>query len=183
MAHFVVKQVVLGAEIERARQAAELELAHIAPAPLGEREAKRLRHLRRQQRQVFVDQLLLQRHGGGGDQHPGIARQGQRDGRRAVGQRLAYTGAGLDHRDGAGGRVLALLGLAQFGFAEGAGHGFGHLPLTGPVAETVSGRDDGVKGSQRLAGKFGGIGHVPSVARSVGLELPPNALIISTRWS
>ncbi len=71
----VVGQIVLAAAA--AGQALQLELADIAPAPLGQGEGKGLLHARGKLRQILVYQLLLQRHGGGGDQHPRAARQRQ----------------------------------------------------------------------------------------------------------
>ncbi|MNV74645.1 hypothetical protein D3C71_1678840 [compost metagenome] len=142
---FLGKQVVVALAfclgLTRARQPVELELAHIAPAPLGQRKFERLRHQRGQRGQVFVDQLLLQRHGGGRDQHPRAARQRQRNGRGAIRQRLAYARARLDDCDGARGRRLTalLIHLAQRGAAERARHLLGHQPLAGAAAKTLGG--------------------------------------------
>ena len=120
--------IVLAVRLARAGQPVELELAHIAPTPLGQRKLERLRHARGQRRQVFVDQLLLQRHRGGRDQHPRAACQRQRNGGRAIRQRLAHPRARLDHGNGARGRGLAALfiHLAQRGRAERARHLLGH---------------------------------------------------------
>ena len=68
----VVEQFFDGAAV--AGQALQLDLADKTPTPLGQRKAKRLGHLRRQGGQVLVDELLLERHGGGGDQHAALAR-------------------------------------------------------------------------------------------------------------
>jgi hypothetical protein len=158
----VLEEVVV--PISRAaRHAVELELADVATTPLGQRKAKRLGHLRRQGGQVLVDELLLERHGGGGDQHPRVARQRQRDGRRAVGQRLAHAGAGLDHGDRAHRLGRVVVRLAQRGLGKSAGHLFGHLALAGAVAKADIGRDDGIECLQGVGGERGQ-GHGPSVA-------------------
>jgi hypothetical protein len=87
----------------RRREPVELELAHVAPAPLGERKFEGLRQARGQRRQILVHELLLQRHRGRGDQHARVARQRQRHRRRAIRERLAHARARLDHGDRTGG--------------------------------------------------------------------------------
>jgi hypothetical protein len=87
----------------RRREPVELELAHVAPAPLGERELEGLRQARGQRGQVLVHELLLQRHRGRGDQHARVARQRQRHRRRAIRERLAHARTRLDHGDRTGG--------------------------------------------------------------------------------
>ena len=140
---FLGEQVILGipgsiaiAPVTAGGPAVELELADIAPTPLGQRKAERLRQAARQRRQVLGDQLLLQRDGGGRDHHARVARQRQRDRRHAVGQRLADPGAGLDHRDRAlrlerlDQAILVLGRLAEIGLAEGQRDLLGHQALT-----------------------------------------------------
>ena len=153
---FLGKQVVfaLFLRLAMACEAVELELAHIAPAPLGQRKFEGLRHQRGQCGQVFVDQLLLQRHRGGRDQHPRAPRQRQRNGGCAIRQRLAHARARLDDGDGARGRGLAtfFVHLAQRGPAEGARHLLGHQPLPGAAAKPFGGADHRIK---RLQGRLG----------------------------
>ena len=151
-----------------AGQPRQLELADIAPAPLGQREAERLRQQRGQGRQVLGDQLLLQRDGGGGDDDARVARQRQRDGGRAVGERLAHAGAGLDHGDGAhrvggiGGVAvgvgLRLLELAQCRRGQRGGHPLGHAPLAVAAPQAAAGAHRVVEGLQRGRGQRGGGG-------------------------
>ena len=165
-----------------AGQAFELQLADVTPAPLGKREAERLWQQRGERRQVFVDQLLLQRDGGGGDHHAGIARQGERDGGGAVSQRFADAGAGLDHGDGAHRLVVALdvmavvmpvagvgasnvrlLRLVQIpglfrlperGGAERVRHLFGHAPLALAATKPLARLNDPIERLQGGRGPF-----------------------------
>jgi len=122
----------------------QLELADVASAPLGQGKAEGLRQALGQRGQVFVNQLLLQRHGGCGDHHTRVARQRQHDGGHAVGQRLAHARTGLDDGNGTrrfqrlDGAVLVLGGLAQVGLGEGAGHLFGHQALARARAQAAA---------------------------------------------
>ena len=150
-----------------AGQAFELELAHVAPAPLGQGEGKGLGHVPGQRGQVLVHQLLLQRHRGGGDQHARAARQRHGDGGHAVGQRLAHARARLHHGDGALGR-LAALGLAQRGLAEGVRHLRGHAALARTRAKAGAGLHHSVELLQGLIGPGGGIHRKGSVAQGAG---------------
>ena len=153
---FLGKQVVFALffRLAMACEAVELELAHIAPAPFGQRKFEGLRHQRGQCGQVFVDQLLLQCHRGGRDQHPRAPRQRQRNGGCAIRQRLAHARARLDDGDGARGRGLAafFVHLAQRGAAERARHLLGHQPLPGAAAKPFGGADHRIK---RLQGRLG----------------------------
>ncbi|MNQ40445.1 hypothetical protein D3C85_540970 [compost metagenome] len=123
------------------QQHVELGQAEVTPAPLGQGEAEVEAAVADQVRQVLVDDLLLQRHGGRGD-HQALAgglRRG--NGGQAIGHRLAGTGARLHrhhsrialavplivHRDGAQGlghlgdhQALAITGLEPLGFEETA---------------------------------------------------------------
>ena len=67
--------------------------AQIVRAPLEQRDARRHADGARHQRQVLVEQLVLQRARAGGDEH---ALAGQQR-RHQVGEGLAGAGAGLDH--------------------------------------------------------------------------------------
>ena len=67
-------------------QTLQLELADKTPASLGQRKFERAGQLLRQRWQIFVDQLLLQCHGGGGNQHPCSARQRHGNRRCAIRQ-------------------------------------------------------------------------------------------------
>ena len=126
-------------------QALELEFAHVAPAPLGQGEGKGLGHLRSQRGQVFVHQLLLQRHGGGGNQHPRAPCQRHMDGGYAVGQRFTHPRARLDDGQRPLRRTLALGHFAQLGALKSLGHQRGHLLLPGPGPKACRGLHDGVK--------------------------------------
>ncbi len=135
-----------------AGQALQLELAHVAPPPLGQGEAHRLAQVRHEGRQVLVHQLLLQRHGGRGDQHPRAARQRHGNRRSAVGQRLAHARAGLDDGDGARGLGILVLGLAQLGGGEGLRHLLGHAPLAFARAKAGGGLHHRLEAVQGLVG-------------------------------
>ena len=139
-----------------AGQALQLELAHVAPAPLGQRELEGLLHACGQGGQVLVHQLLLQRHGGGGDQHPRAARQRHRDRGHAVGQRLAHARAGLHHGNRALGQGIVVLQLAQLRLAEGLGHLLGHAPLALAHAKAGRGLDHRLERLQGLGGPLCG---------------------------
>ncbi len=156
------EQVVLRQIVALARaaagQALQLELADIAPAPLGQREGKGLVHARRQRRQILVHQLLLQRHGGGGDQHPRAARQRHGHGRHAIGQRLAHARAGLHHGNGASGRLVLIVRLAQLRLGKSLRHLLGHAPLALAQAKALGGLHHGLEGLQGLIGPLLG-GH------------------------
>ena len=95
----------------RASQAVQLDLADIAPTALGQRKDKGLVHGGGQCGQILAHQLLLQGHGGGGNQHARLALQCHADGGAEVGRALAHTGTGLDHGNGLVGRGA----LAQVG--------------------------------------------------------------------
>ena len=110
--------------------------------------------------QVFVYQLLLQRHGGGGDHHPRAPLQGHGNGRGAVSQGFAHAGARLDDGDrgghrSVGGAVFALGGFAQVGVGKGVGHLGGHLPLASAGPQMGLGGDHVVKGLEGVRGPCG----------------------------
>ena len=74
-------------------------LAAVALAPLDQHEAKRQLAVAVVEGEVLVDQLLLQRHGGGGDHQLLLGEPCYRDGTLGIGERLADAGAGFGHQD------------------------------------------------------------------------------------
>ena len=148
--------IVLGVRLAGACQALELELAHIAPTPLGQHEPEGLLHLRGKPGQVLVHQLLLQCHGGGGDQHARAARQRNGNGRCAIGQRLAHARARLDDGNGALWLALFLVRFAQLRLAEGARHLLGHAALPRAATEPLGGLHHRIKRLQARLGPFCG---------------------------
>ena len=90
--------------------------AQVAAAALEQRGAQRQAQRVAQVRQVAAKQLVLQRLGGGGDQHP-LARQQRR---HQVGEGLAHAGGSFHHQ-----RAADL---------DAAGHGEGHGQLALPGA-------------------------------------------------
>ncbi len=87
-----------GLRVAFLEQHVELGQAHVAPAPLGQRETEIQPAVAHQVRQVLVDDLLLQGDGGRGDHQALAGRLRRRDGGQAVSDGLAGTGAGF-HRD------------------------------------------------------------------------------------
>ena len=78
------------------QQYVELGQAHVAATALGQGEGKAQAAVAHQVGQVFVDNLLLQRDGSGGDHQALASSLGRRDRSQAVGHGLAGTGTGLD---------------------------------------------------------------------------------------
>ena len=81
------------------QQHVELGQAHIAATALGQGEGEVQAAVAHQVGQVFVDDLLLQGDGGGGDHQALAGGLGGGNRRQAVGHGLAGTGAGLDGHD------------------------------------------------------------------------------------
>jgi len=176
----VLVQILVGGGViaprsPQASQAAlQLELAHVAAAALGQGVAYGLFELRHQGRQVFVHQLLLQGHGGGADEHARVALERQRQRRRAVGERFAHPGAGLD--DGQGplrlhpGQSLRGLQRPQIGLTEGLRHLFGHQALPRPRPQPLVALQQPVVAGQRLLRQFGFIHKQQSVAQAQNVQ-------------
>ena len=80
-------------------RALQMVVAHIVRAPLEQRHRHRRLQRIAHHRQVFLEQLVLQVLGAGGDDH--LAAREQRG--HQIGEGLAGAGAGLDHQD----RVVA----------------------------------------------------------------------------
>ena len=150
---FFFKQVFVHAA--HAHQAFQLELAHIAAPALGQCVGKRLVHGRRQRGQVFLRQLLLQRHGGGGYQHPCLALQRHGNRRAGVGRRLAHASARLDD----GNRLGRVVALAQISARQRVGHALGHGVLARARAKARCAAHHALKSGQGVLGE-GGQGRV-----------------------
>ncbi len=73
--------------------------AAVALASLDQHETKRQLAVAMIEGEVFVDQLLLQRHCGGGDHQLLLSKASHRDGPLSIGEGLADTGAGFGHQD------------------------------------------------------------------------------------
>ena len=157
---FFFKQVFV--HTAHAHQALQLELAHIAAPALGQRIGKRLVHGRSQRGQVFLHELLLQRHGGRRYQHPGFALQRHGDCRAGVGGRLAHARAGLDD----GNRLGRVVALAQVGAAQGVGHALRHGVLAGARAKARGVAHHMLKSGQGVLGKRGQGGFRSQTGRS-----------------
>ena len=134
-----------------AHQALELELAHIAAPALGQRIRKRLVHGCGQRGQVFLHKLLLQRHGGGRYQYPGLALQRHGYRRAGIGRGLAHAGARLDD----GNCFRRVVALAQVGAAQGVGHALRHGVLAGARAKARGVAHHVLKSGQGVLGKRG----------------------------
>lgn len=148
----IAQQIVHAVLRIAAGETLQLELADKASASLGQGIAKGRGQILGQCRQILVDQLLLQGHGGRGNQHPCAALQCQGNGWGTVGQGFAHTGTCLD--DGHPGirRCLPLFGLAQFGGSQR----FGNQGCHGALA--VAGTQAGGGGNGRIEGRKGQLG-------------------------
>ncbi len=90
-------------------------LAAVTLTPLDQHKAKRQLAVAVVKGEVFVDQLLLQGHGGGGDHQLLLGEPCHRDGALSIGERFADTGSRFGHQDPALFVVLASQGFGDFG--------------------------------------------------------------------
>ena len=167
-----VGKQVIGLLTVGAQQAVQLQATHIPPASLGQCKPEGLRQHCGQGGQVFVDQLLLQGNGGGGNQHTGVARQRQRNGRCAVSHGFANACTRLDDGKGATRRNIVgrintgrrrhgvvaiahgLASAAEIGVCKRLSHPFGHLPLTRPAQKALLSSYRQVKCGHGLTHKY-----------------------------
>lgn len=89
-----------GLRVAFLQQHVELGQAHIAPTALGQGEGEIQAAVAHQVGQVFVDNLLLQGDGSGGNHQALAGGLGGGDRRQAVGHGFTGTGAGLDGHHG-----------------------------------------------------------------------------------
>ena len=109
------------------QQHVQLGQAQVAATALGQGEAELQPGIAHQVRQVLVDDLLLQRHGRGGNHQALAGGLGGGDGGQAVGHRLAGTGARLHgHHGGLAVTLAFVVGLDR---AEHLGHFGNHQAL------------------------------------------------------
>lgn len=87
-------------------------LAAVALASLDQHKAKRQLAVAVVKRQIFMNELLLQGHGGSGDHQLFLVQSGHRDGALSIGERFADTGTRFGNQDPA---LLVVLPGQGFG--------------------------------------------------------------------